>query len=200
MQRYYRRALPMLGHMLAGVAAEAAELAALYQSQRLNLVLAHFSAVDDDSLVTLSEVLEIGPVAVLVVFPRSPGRLSDSRVFEQIFDGRTFDCLARPVKRARLAAAIPVALNCFRVTQALHDDRMAAQQALENRKIVEQAKGILMRRSDLDEPEAYRRLQKLSSIQHHTLVELSRRIIVADQALQAEPSPHANAARWQVSR
>ena len=45
MQRYYRRSLPMLGHMLAGVAAQPDELAAIYQSQRPNLVLAHFSMV-----------------------------------------------------------------------------------------------------------------------------------------------------------
>jgi response regulator NasT len=55
------------------------------------------------------------------------------------------------------------------------------KQALEDRKIIERAKGILMKRAGLSEPDAFRRLQKLASSKSQKLVELAKTIVTAEE-------------------
>ena len=56
--------------------------------------------------------------------------------------------------------------------------------ALEDRKVIERAKGILMKKTGLDEPEVFRRLQKLSRDQNQKMVEVARMILRADEAFR----------------
>ena len=51
----------------------------------------------------------------------------------------------------------------FEQFEALRQEAADLRQALEDRKVIERAKGMLMKRARLDEPEAFRRLQKLAS-------------------------------------
>lgn len=56
------------------------------------------------------------------------------------------------------------------------------RQALEGRNLIERAKGILMKRASLNEPDAFRRLQKLSSEKNRKMVEIARMIVTAEEA------------------
>ena len=56
--------------------------------------------------------------------------------------------------------------------------------ALEDRKAIERAKGILMKKAGLDEPEAFLRLQKLARDQNQKMVEVARMILRADKAFR----------------
>ena len=58
------------------------------------------------------------------------------------------------------------------------------KQALEDRKLVERAKGILMQRSGLDEQSAFSRLQRLASDKNLRMAEISRTILLADEAFE----------------
>jgi response regulator NasT len=58
------------------------------------------------------------------------------------------------------------------------------RQALEDRKLIERAKGLLMKRAGIDEPEAFRRLQKLSRDRNQKLVEIAQIILTAEEAFQ----------------
>lgn len=60
-------------------------------------------------------------------------------------------------------------------------EKIAAVEALETRKRVERAKGILMKRNSLNEEEAYRRLQKQSMEKRHSLKEIAEAIIVSEE-------------------
>ena len=55
------------------------------------------------------------------------------------------------------------------------------REALEARKVVEKAKGILMRRLDLSEEEAFKRLQKQSQDTNRKLSEVAEAIVMADR-------------------
>ena len=56
--------------------------------------------------------------------------------------------------------------------------------ALEDRKVIERAKGILMKKAGLNEPEAFLRLQKLARDQNQKMVEVARMILRADKAFR----------------
>lgn len=60
-------------------------------------------------------------------------------------------------------------------------DKVLAQEALEGRKKVERAKGILMRRLSVTENEAYRMLQKQSMEKRRSLKEVAEAIILSEE-------------------
>lgn len=66
--------------------------------------------------------------------------------------------------------------NALLITQTLE-----LKEALELRKVIEQAKGILMKRRNISENEAYRILQKESMDSRKSLKEIADAIIIADQ-------------------
>jgi response regulator NasT len=55
------------------------------------------------------------------------------------------------------------------------------REALEARKVVEKAKGILMRRLNLNEEDAFKRLQKQSQDTNRKLSEVAEAIVMADR-------------------
>ena len=75
---------------------------------------------------------------------------------------------------------------------ALEAEVDRTQQALEDRKLVERAKGLLMSALNLSEPEAFRRLQLTARERNLRLAEVAGRI-VEQQSLLAPKSKRASA-------
>ena len=92
--------------------------------------------------------------------------------------------LVKPIKQADLEPAIGIAMRRFEQFQALRKETTDLKQALEDRKIIEKAKGILMKKAGLDEHDAFRRLQKLASDKNRKLVEIAQIILTAEEALE----------------
>ena len=65
--------------------------------------------------------------------------------------------------------------------QALRKETADLRQALEDRKLIERAKGIVVRRLAVEENEAFRRLRKLASNKNLKLVEVARQILASDE-------------------
>jgi hypothetical protein len=74
--------------------------------------------------------------------------------------------LSKPVKPVDLQAAVRLALLRFGHFQALAKEAADLKQALEHRKVIEDAKRAVMKRARVDEAEAFRRLSKLATAQN----------------------------------
>ena len=74
--------------------------------------------------------------------------------------------LVKPVSEADLKTAIPLAMARFKHAQSLSEEAAGLRQALEDRKGIEKAKGILMKRLRMDEQDAFRRMRMLASSQN----------------------------------
>jgi len=68
----------------------------------------------------------------------------------------------KPVNAQMLLNAIDVVQQSRRHYQKLSRELTQLKEGLESRKIIERAKGILMKRKNISEGEAYRRIQKMS--------------------------------------
>ena len=97
--------------------------------------------------------------------------------------------LVKPIKQTDLDPAIALAMRRFEQFQALRREAADLRQALEDRKVIERAKGILMRRSHLDEQESFRRMQKLASEKSRKLVDIAQMILIAEEAAQMPGKP-----------
>ena len=92
--------------------------------------------------------------------------------------------LTKPVDTGELEAAIALAAARHAEFQALEAEVDRAQQALEDRKLVERAKGLLMSALDLSEQDAFRRLQLTARERNLRLAEVAGRIVEQQSLLE----------------
>lgn len=85
--------------------------------------------------------------------------------------------LTKPIDDRALDAGIRLAASRHEEFRALEAEVSKAQQALEDRKLIEQAKGILITATGVSEPEAFRRIQRAARDRNLKLVEVARRIV-----------------------
>jgi len=64
-------------------------------------------------------------------------------------------------------------------------EAVSLRQALEDRKVIERAKGIFMKQADLDENTVFRKLQKLVRNKSKKLANVAEIIVFAAEAIQA---------------
>jgi two-component system, response regulator / RNA-binding antiterminator len=85
------------------------------------------------------------------------------------------------VDRERLHSILQVAMARFEIMRDLHQQLAQAQSRLDERKLIERAKGLIMKSRGANEDEAYRLLRKLAMDRGARLIEVARQVIeVAD--------------------
>lgn len=94
-----------------------------------------------------------------------------------------FGYIIKPIQEEQLLAAVRIALQRAHEFSLLCKEVQDTKQALENRKVIERAKGILMKRQGLTEEVAMRLLQKKSADSNKKLVRIAEEILEADRIL-----------------
>jgi response regulator NasT len=92
--------------------------------------------------------------------------------------------LTKPVDSRELGAALQLAAARHAEFQALESEVDRAQQALEDRKLVERAKGLLMTALNLSEQDAFRRLQLTARERNLRLADVAGRIVEQQSVLE----------------
>lgn len=177
MQDFFRTFLPRLGHAVVGVARTGAELVQQCQACPPDLVITDIKMPDMDGIEAAARISRDRPVPVILV-----SAYHDPEFIRRAEAEHILAYLVKPIKQADLEPAIAIAMRRFEQFQALHQEASDLKQALEDRKIIERAKGILMKKAGLDEHDAFRRLQKLASDKNKKLIEIAHTILTADEA------------------
>jgi two-component system, response regulator PdtaR len=99
--------------------------------------------------------------------------------------------LTKPIDTRELDAALKLAAARHAEFEALEAEVGRAQQALEDRKLVERAKGLLMSALQLSEQDAFRRLQITARERNLRLAEVARRIVEQQSLLEPKPNSPA---------
>jgi AmiR/NasT family two-component response regulator len=179
MQEYFRDTLTRMGHQVVCVAGDGRTLARACETLRPDLVITDVKMPDMDGLEAAREICRQGPVPIVVV-----SAYHDQEVLERAAANHVFAYLVKPIRESNLAPAISIALRRYEEFQALHAEAADLRQALEDRKVIERAKGLLMQEAGIDEETAFRRLQKLASARNRKLVEMARMIVETAEAFR----------------
>ncbi len=83
----------------------------------------------------------------------------------------------------RVRAVVDVAIVRFRARQALKSELAEARGALEERKVIERAKGLLMRARGMDEEQAFRTMRSMAMEQGRRLIDIANGIIAVGSLL-----------------
>jgi response regulator NasT len=177
MRDFFREFLPPLGHTVVGAASTGSELVALCRDERPDLVITDIKMPDMDGIDAARAACDERPVPIILV-----SAFHDQQLLDRAEEDYVLAYLVKPIKATHLVPAINIALRRFEQFQDLRKEAADLRQALEDRKVIERAKGALMKRTGLDESEAFRRMQKLASEKSRKLVDIAGAILVAEEA------------------
>jgi AmiR/NasT family two-component response regulator len=104
-------------------------------------------------------------------------------LIDRIDECRAFAFLSKPIREHDLKAAISIVRQRFHELKQVRDEASSARHALEDRKTIERAKGLLMKERDLDESSAFTYLQQLARQHRQKLVDVAKSINLGNEAL-----------------
>jgi response regulator NasT len=174
-REYLQEALGRLGYDVVAVAESGGQLAERCRAARPDLIITDIKMPDGDGIEVVGLLNRERPVPVILVSAHH-----EADLLSRLGDASIMGYLVKPISEAHLKTTIAVARLRFQHFQALTREAADLRQALEDRKLIERAKGILMRRLGVDEEEAFRRLRTLASSQNLKLVEVGRRVLMSE--------------------
>jgi response regulator NasT len=173
-----RGQLNALGHRVIAEASTGEEAVALADRWRPDLAILDIKMPLMDGIEAAERITQARPIPIILLTA-----YSETQLVERAAQANISAYLMKPVSEEDLLPAITLALARFKQFQTLRQEVADLREALEARKLIEKAKGILMRRLNLTEDEAFRRLQRQSQEGNRKLAQVAEAIIVADQML-----------------
>lgn len=172
-----REMLLNLGYLVVGEVGDGRSAVNLARELKPDVVIMDIKMPDMDGIDAAKILTEerIAPVILLTAY-------SQKDLVERAKEAGVVGYMVKPFREADLVPSIEVALARFKEFEALHKEVDDLQLALETRKLVDRAKGILMDTQGLSEAEAFRKIQKMSMNTRKPMKEVAEAIILAHQA------------------
>lgn len=171
-----REMLSSLGYQVVGEAADGATAIKQARELKPDLVIMDIKMPDLDGVAAAKILTEekIAPVLLLTAF-------SQDELIEGAKEAGVAGYIVKPFRESELKPAIEVAIARFQEFRLLEQEVNDLKEALEVRKLIERAKGVLMDTQGLKEAEAFRKIQKLSMNTRRPMKEIAEAILLAQQ-------------------
>ena len=166
--------LRALGHKVVAEAATGKEAVRIAAEKSPDLVIMDIKMPDGDGIEAARGIADQCPLPIVFL----SGHF-DEDLLEGVAASGGLAYLLKPATSEQLQAALMLARRRFDEMADLREQVAQLEQALEARKLIARAKGLLMQRHGLTEQEAHRRMQKEASRSNMKLVELARAILAA---------------------
>ena len=145
-----------------------------------DLVVTDIKMPDLDGMEAAAEANRLRPVPVVVISGHHEAALLERAAVDYVMA-----YLVKPVKPTDLQAAVTLAVSRFAHLQQARGEAADLRQALEDRKMIERAKGAVTRRVGVPEDDAYRLMRKVASDHNQKMVEVARQILTAEETFRA---------------
>jgi len=178
-----RKVLTNMGHEVVAEAADGQQAVAKAQETTPDLCILDIRMPNVDGLEAARRIQSQRPTPVIFL-----SAYTETGLGSQAAGAGANAYLVKPFTPEQLKPAIELALASFDRSKELETKLAQANEALESRKLVERAKGILMRQTGMDEEAAYLKLQKTARNENRKLVEVARAVIMAEQ-LRSDSTP-----------
>lgn len=172
-----REMLTNLGYLVIGEVGDGRSAVNLARELRPDVVIMDIKMPDMDGIDAAKILTEerISPVLLLTAY-------SQQELIERARDAGVVGYIVKPFRESDLSPAIEVAVARFAEFRTLEKEVGDLKLALETRKLVDRAKGILMDTQGVTEADAFRKIQKMSMNTRKPMKEVAEAIILAQQA------------------
>jgi AmiR/NasT family two-component response regulator len=160
------------GYDVVGEASNGEELVKLARELKPDVVVTDVKMPVMDGITAAEHIAKerLAPVVLLTAF-------SQTELVERARDAGAMAYVVKPFTPADLLPAVEIAASRFVEIRALENEIADINERMETRKRVERAKGLLMETMQLNEPEAFRWIQKTSMDRRLTMREVAEAVI-----------------------
>ncbi|MER3501158.1 MAG: response regulator [Candidatus Fervidibacterota bacterium] len=174
-----KASLQELGHLVVGEAADGETAFHLAKTLRPDVAVLDIKMPGKDGIEVARELVKEGICAVVLLtayaLPEFVGRAREAGVF---------GFLTKPFDPKGLDAALQIATARFHDFRQLQEEVSQLEEELATRKLVERAKGLLIKHYGLSEDEAYRLLQRRSMETRKPMREVAEAVLMALEWLE----------------
>jgi len=169
-----REMLTHLGYDVIGEAGDGRSAMDLARRLRPDLLIMDIKMPDFDGISAAEELTRerIAPVVLVTAY-------SDQGLVERAREAGVVGYVVKPFREAELMPVIELSRARFDEFRTLEREVGSLKDALETRKLIERAKGVLMETHGLRESEAFHRIRKTSMDARKSMKEVAEAILLA---------------------
>ena len=164
------------GYIVCAQATNGEEAIALATEHKPDLCILDVKMPVLDGISAAEKIISIAPVLMLTAF-------SQRELVERARDAGVMAYVVKPFTIADLVPAIEIAMSRHTQMKSLADEVADLHERLETRKVIDRAKGILMKALNLSEPEAFSWIQRAAMDRRLTMKEVAHAVISPEAAL-----------------
>ena len=166
------QALSDAGHEIIARVSSTLDLPQLVQNLQPDVVIVDLDSPDRDTLENMAIVSRDNPRPIILFAAQD-----DSDTIQKAVRAGVSAYIVDGLSAKRVRPIIDVAIARFREFQAMRKELEQTRDKLSERKLVERAKGLLMKQRGFDEEEAYSALRKLAMERNQRLVQVAQNVI-----------------------
>jgi response regulator NasT len=163
------------GYEVVAQATNGVEAIALAREFKPDLAILDVKMPELDGISAAQEIIEISPVLMLTAF-------SQKDLVERARDAGVMAYVVKPFSINDLTPAIEIAMSRHLQMRSLKEEVADLHDRLETRKIIDRAKGILMKAMNLSEPEAFSWIQRAAMDRRISMKAVAEAVISPDLA------------------
>jgi response regulator NasT len=161
-----------LAHQVVGEAVTGTDMVRVVLAEQPDVVVFDIHLPHLDGLAALRQIYQTRVVAAVAITADR-----DQALVKRAMDEHVLAYLLKPVEAHQLGPAVQVAWARFGELSTLMEENASLRQSLQSRKIIERAKGVLMKRHRWSEADAFRRLQRGAMNRRVPMVDLAQSIL-----------------------
>ena len=173
------KALEDSGHVVIAVLRSSDNLLKHIEQQQPDVIIVDLESPNRDSLESMRIVTQHNPKPI-VMFTND----ADDKMISEAINAGVSAYVVDGFNESRIQPIMNVAIARFREFQALRSELEQTKSSLEERKVVEKAKGIVMAQRQCNEDEAYQLIRKLSMDNNKRIIEIAEQIVAITDALK----------------
>ncbi len=175
---FLKNQLELLGYEVVAAVSNGQAAVDLVSDLNPNLVIMDVKMPEMDGIDAARAITAKGPTPIILITG-----LSSDDVASKAIEAGVFAYLVKPVTKKQLEPAIKLAMARYNEFRSLKAEVVDLKDAIETRKLVERAKGILMKRCNISEEEAFKLLQAHSQKENKKMREIADNIISASKLI-----------------
>lgn len=171
-----KETLQRMGHEVVAEAGDGRTAVELIRLHKPDLAILDVKMPEMDGVDAAKEISHerLAPVLLLTAY-------SQQDLVRRAMEAGVFAYVVKPFTESDLMPAMGVAIARFREFSEIAREAASLATALETRKLVDRAKGLLMDKHGLPEQEAFRRIQQRSMNMRKSMREIAEAILLADE-------------------
>lgn len=173
-----RARLEKLGHQVVAEAENGVQAVEAARTHKPDAIIMDIRMPEMDGIEAARLIISEEPCAILFLTA-----FSEDSLVEQAGEAGALAYLMKPFRKEDLPPALEVAVKRFRQIQSQSQEIADLKDALETRKLIERAKGILMDRHGLKEDEAFKRIHFQARNQNKKMRDIAQSIITASELI-----------------